>query len=156
MSSAIEHFGVVYDEKTDWRAFLKDALSGSVYEGLDIDRHFGQSLPDALGELAEALRGTPMEIGLADAALEIIEGGNEEEMEIVRSAGWAKAPNAFERILSLVLSPRRRLSNVWLGRAVRSAASHQVYRFASARKAAAYDGHAALGRACGQGRQERR
>jgi hypothetical protein len=71
-------------------------------------------MPDALGELTERLRGTPMELALGDAALEIIEHCNEDEMEIVRSTPWAKAPNAFERMLGIVERPRQRLSDVWL------------------------------------------
>lgn len=113
MSNSIEHFGVVYDEKTDWRAFLRDVLAGRAYEGLNIDPHVGESVPSALGELSEALHGTPMEIGLADAALDVIERGSEDDRLIVESAGWEKAPDGLERMLALVERTPRQLSPLW-------------------------------------------
>lgn len=113
MAGSISYFGVTYDANTDWRAFLRNVLSGGAYAGLNIDRHVGLSVPNALGELSETLRGTPMEIGLANAALEVIEHGDEEERLIVESAGWEKAPNAFERMLALVEKVPPQLSPLW-------------------------------------------
>jgi hypothetical protein len=104
----------LYDENTDWRAFLRDALHGSLYQGLQIDRHVGLSMPDALGALSEALQGTPMEIRLADAAMEIIERGNNEEMDTVSSTGWANAPDAFERLLALIERTPTTFSRRWM------------------------------------------
>ncbi len=87
MSEAITYYGVTYDEKTDWR----ELIAHPSYEGFEKDL----SLHDQLGALSEALRGTPMEIGLADAAMEVIERGHDSEMNIVSAAGWRKAPNGF-------------------------------------------------------------
>lgn len=114
MNNSVEYCGVVYDDRFNWRAYLTDALAGGVYRGLKLDRHFGLSLPAALGALSEALQGTAMEVGLADAALEIVERGDEHEMEVVRSIPWAKAPNAFARMLELVEHKPRALSHRWV------------------------------------------
>jgi hypothetical protein len=55
-----------------------------------------------------------MAIGLADAALEVIERGDELEMKTIRAAGWELAPNAFDRILKIVERSPRTLSKPWL------------------------------------------
>jgi hypothetical protein len=93
VTDSVEYCGVIYDRSTDWRSFVAHTPYQGLEKRLDIQ--------SALGALAEALQGTPMEIGLADAALEIIEHGAEDKMKRVESAGWAKAPNSFERMLAL-------------------------------------------------------
>jgi hypothetical protein len=96
----------VYDENTNWR----ELLAHPPYKGLKKDL----DIQSALGELAEALRGTPMATALGNAALEVIERGIPSEMESVRAAGWELALNAFERILTVLENPTRTLSKAWV------------------------------------------
>lgn len=110
MSSKVEFWGDTFDEHTDWRALVARPYFGRGWEARWADA------ASALGQLAEALRGTAMEIALADAALEKIETGTEEEMRVVESAGWEKAPKAFERILALLERRPRTLPDFWIGR----------------------------------------
>lgn len=116
MTVAVTHFGVVYDEHTNWREFLRHVPA----RGLNVDRHVGLSVPDAIGELSEALRGTPMQVALADAALEVVENGPIDAMDLVESAGWEKAPNGFERMLAIVARSARRVSDLWVYRLYRA------------------------------------
>ena len=114
MSNSVEYCGVVYDDRFNWHTYLTDVLAGSTYRGLELDRHLGLSLPDALGALSEALQGTVMAVGLADAALQIVERGDEHNIEVIRSIPWVKAPNAFARMLELVERKPRTLSHRWV------------------------------------------
>jgi hypothetical protein len=95
----LEHCGAVFDEQTDWIRYLRRAIErdGDV-EGIQdyLDLHFG------LGELYEALQGTPMQTAMAAAALTLVESGTEEERERMRGLPYQRAPGARERLLRLV------------------------------------------------------
>ena len=110
MSSKVEFWGDTYDEHTDWRGLVARGYFGHGWEAKWADA------ATAFGELAEALVGTPMAIALADAALEVIEHGDNEAMHGIESAGWGKAPNAYERILTVLRRSPRTLPNDWVAR----------------------------------------
>jgi hypothetical protein len=111
MKASIEFGGAVFNERTNWKDLVRHPygfLTGPGERDLDA--------ASALGALAEALKGTQLEAGLADAALEVIEQGDARTMESVVAAGWERAPNAIDRILSLVERIPNALSDAWLSR----------------------------------------
>lgn len=108
MPNSIRYCGTTYDETTDWRSLIEHPSYGLER---DLD------LQSAFGALAEALRGTPMATGLADAALEVIERGTDEAvMDGVAAAGWEDAPGAFDRILGVLARRPRKLPEKWVER----------------------------------------
>lgn len=101
VTASIEFGGAVFDERTDWRDVVRHPY-------LFLYRPFERDLDaaSALGALAEALRGTPLEVALGDAALEVIEQGDEIAMEAVFSTAWEKAPTPSDGSLRLSCASR--------------------------------------------------
>jgi hypothetical protein len=88
VNATVKFGGAVFSERTDWRDLVRRPY-------IFLYRPFERDLDaaSALGALAEALRDTPMEVALGNAAIEVIEQGDEAAMDAVLSAGWEKAPN---------------------------------------------------------------
>jgi hypothetical protein len=103
----LEHCGAVFDEKTDWIRYLRSAVKrDGLVPGLrdDLDLHPG------LGELYEALAGTPMQAAMASAALTLLEQGTPEERKMMHAIPYEEAPGGKERLLRLLVQGRDRLT----------------------------------------------
>ena len=103
----LERYGAVFDESTDWFEFLRRAARGqpSAY-GLarDLDTRA------ALGDLYEALQGTPMQSAMASTALTLFETGIREERDLMRAIPMEEAPGAKARLLRLLEQDHDRLT----------------------------------------------
>lgn len=101
----------MFDESTDWLAFLRTAANrpaevASLRDDLET--------PMALSELATRYAGTPIEVAIADAALTLIESGTAAEMNAVRRLPFERAPNAFDRLATAMdCEPGRFAADGW-------------------------------------------
>jgi hypothetical protein len=102
----LRHCGGIFHEKMDWFAFLLDVAHGRSSHGLrpDLDIEAG------LGELYEALQGTPMQSAMASAALRLFETGTHQERDMMRAIPFEEAPGAKERLLRLLEQDHDRLT----------------------------------------------
>jgi hypothetical protein len=100
MSTRIEYQGRMYDDQTDFLAELREATrygaTGPSWLRSDIP------LPWALSDWAEALKGTPLETKIADAALTLIETGTAEQGEAASGLPIELAPSAVDRVRAIL------------------------------------------------------
>lgn len=101
----------MFDESTDWLAYLRTAANGPAeVVGLRDDLE----TPVALSELATRYAGTPVEVAIADAALTLIESGTAVEMDAVRRLPFERATNAFDRLMHAIdREPERFARDGW-------------------------------------------
>jgi hypothetical protein len=108
----LEHCGALFGEDMDWLRYLRSAVKhdGNV-RGLrdDLDLDAG------LGELYEALAGTPMQAAMASAALTLVEQGTPEERKMMHGIPYEEAPEGKERLLKLLVHGRDRLNQYDVG-----------------------------------------
>jgi hypothetical protein len=103
----LEHCGKVFDEDTDWVRYLREAIR---YDGAVPGLRDDLSLRGGLGELYEALQGTPMQAAMASATLLLFETGTRRERDIMCALPYEEAPGAKERLRRLLEQDRDRLT----------------------------------------------
>lgn len=95
----IEYHGRTYDDATDFLAELRHAVStatGPSWLRSDLP------LPWALSDWAGALKGTPLESKLGDAALTVMETGTPQQAEAVTGLPFELAPQAVDRVVRIL------------------------------------------------------
>jgi hypothetical protein len=102
---SIEYCGAVYNQWTDWLAFLKRAAHPpppaiGLRDDLDV--------PSAVSALEGALAGTFMQVAMRAAIFRLLEDGSPEEVALVLHLGFEEAPYAEERIPQLLSQKRER------------------------------------------------
>lgn len=105
---SLNHCGEIFDERTDWIGYLRNAASDECcVHGLreDLDLRSG------LGELYEALQGTPMQRAMAAAALTLLEVGTAKEQDLMYAIPFEESPGAKRRLLNLLEQSRHRLDS---------------------------------------------
>jgi hypothetical protein len=104
---SLNHCGETFDERTDWIGYLRNAAVDEYsVRGLRDDL----SLRSGLGELYEALQGTPMQAAMASAAVFLLEMGTPEERHLMFAIPFEEAPGAKKRLLKLLEQSRVRLT----------------------------------------------
>lgn len=106
----VDYCGRMYDEHTDFLSELREATRNAPVSGPSWLRS-DLPLPWALTDWAQALKGTPMEQRLADAALKLIETGTVEQAEAVAGLPFELADNAIERVLEILRREPMRLGS---------------------------------------------
>lgn len=95
----IVYHGRTYDDATDFLSELRAATrapTGPSWLRSDLP------LPWALSDWAEALKGTPLEFKIADAALTVMETGTPEQAEVVMGLPFELAPRSVQRVLRIL------------------------------------------------------
>jgi hypothetical protein len=108
----LEHCGEVFDENTNWVRYLREAIQ---YEGAVPGLRDDLELRGGLGELYEALAGTPLQAAMASAALLLFEAGTRQERDIMRALPYEEALGAKERLRRLLEHDRDRLTQSDVG-----------------------------------------
>ena len=105
----IVHEGYEFNDDTDWAAYLRKAADTGVVWGLRNDLE----LTMGLSELASALKSAPALLErLADAALSVLETGDQKAIETIQRLPYEAAPDAHDRLLRLVEQDHARLQKL--------------------------------------------
>ncbi|MEO8550851.1 MAG: hypothetical protein ABI678_12785 [Kofleriaceae bacterium] len=111
--TSLSYHGRVFDEHTDWLAFIRDAITGRDVTGLRDD------VPDvnsSMSQLAVDLEGTDLKNSYCDALLKIVESGSDWERDHVRNLPYEDAPRGADRMLALLLYHRETFRrDGWVG-----------------------------------------
>src|SRR5579871_2249785 len=144
--------GGEFQAPRDWREYLRAVVADDrqlPMHGLN-PNYDNVSNERLLGDLVDALEGTPEAAQIGDAALSLMEQGTDEELRLMyKSGAYDEAPHLVERVAELAERQRPKLERVGFYEAIVSAALRKapdnerlrelVKREATKRNAAFYE-----------------